>query len=170
MPLVWLKLKFNFKCLCCRWSGWFSSCAPCRQRATPSQRLPRYNPTRSAIKHTVHTNDDDDDDAQVGKRQLDTYGSPAADPQIDSYGPPNAPICQLQVIIIIMVTMMMMMMMIIMILETHLTFVPNYKIYIFHKSVSQPFCDGNGCNESNYPNNTDRLVNVFVAARVPGIS
>ena len=27
-----------------------------------------------------------------------------------------------------------------------------------------------GCNESNYPNNTDRLVNVFVAARVPRIS
>ena len=53
------------------------------------------------------------DVAQVGKRQLDTYGSPAADPQIDSYGPPNAPICQLQVIIIMMVTMMMMMMIIV---------------------------------------------------------
>ena len=43
---------------------------------------------------------------QVAKRQLDTYGSPVADPQIDSYGPPNAPICNLQVMIMIMVRIM----------------------------------------------------------------
>ena len=39
----------------------------------------------------------DDIYCQVAKRQLDTYGSPAADPQIDTYGSPSAQACSLQV-------------------------------------------------------------------------
>ena len=87
--------------------------------------------------------------AQVAKRQLDTYGSPAADPQIDSYGPPSAPICQLQVSIFPYSK-----------LFTTLSLTPSVTIIPQHMVVTKVIIR----------HNTDRLVNVFVAARVPGIS
>jgi len=34
--------------------------------------------------------------SKVAKRQLDTYGSPAADPQVDTYGAPQTEPCELQ--------------------------------------------------------------------------
>ena len=136
---------------------------------------------------------------QVAKRQLDTYGSPVADPQIDSYGPPNAPICNLQVMIMrdqntfltfslfallftgslaslffvaVKIAFRIFFLTLLLFLNKQLYCL--VKFWTFQNSVSHPFCDNypstRGCNESNYPNNTDRLVNVFVAARVPGIS
>ena len=35
--------------------------------------------------------------SKVAKRQLDTYGSPAADPQVDTYGAPQSAPCDLEV-------------------------------------------------------------------------